>query len=87
MSPPAFPTRTLSSATKRAVALYRHQHQHLLAGTASQAASSPSETLAQGPQGMKTYGGGAKPEPGFISLRTLELLAPTGGKVLGKREM
>ena len=78
MTPPSLPARTLSSATKRAVALYRHQHQHLVnnAAAASAAMVSPSVTLGQ-TQSTKAQQG--QTESGFISLRTLELLAGQGG--------
>ncbi|KAK0747125.1 hypothetical protein B0T18DRAFT_391449 [Schizothecium vesticola] len=80
MTTPSLPGRTLSTATKRAVALYRHQHQHLFAASAASAAMvSPSESLAQA-QSTKAQQGQTEAGPsGFISLRTLELLAGQGG--------
>jgi hypothetical protein len=79
MTTPSLPARTLSTATKRAVALYRHQHQHLLAASTTMA--SPSETLGQAQaQSTKAQQGQTEAGPsGFISLRTLELLAGQGG--------
>lgn len=82
MTTPSLPARTLSSATKRAVALYRHQHQHLLnAAAASAAVVSPSETLGQSQaQSTKAQQGQTEAgSSGFISLKTLELLAGQGG--------
>lgn len=81
MTTPSLPARTLSTATKRAVSLYRHQHQHLLNAAASAATVSPSETLGQSQaQSTKAQQGQAEAGPsGFISLKTLELLAGQGG--------
>jgi len=78
--------RTLSTATKRAVALYRHQHQHLLAAAAASAMATPSETLGQSQAQSTKAQGQTEAGSGFISLKTLELLAASpgaAGKLVG----